>query len=75
MHLNDLIFYVILRYLGDFVEGISKDQLNPGILGGSIELNNVQVRTDALNRLELPIYVTRGTRPFIRDGLVGNLSQ
>lgn len=49
-----------MRYLGDFVEGLNKEQLRISILDGKVEIYDLRIKTSALNKLGLPVYVKEG---------------
>lgn len=59
----ELVSRVLIRYLGDYIEGLDKQQLQISIFGGNVELQNLSLKTSALNKLNLPILVKAGALP------------
>ncbi len=59
--------HYITKYLGMYIRNITKEQLD--IRGGSISLDNVEVRTEALDFLQLPVTVKKGFVGKIRINL------
>jgi VPS13, central RBG modules/Vacuolar-sorting-associated 13 protein, DH-like domain/VPS13-like, N-terminal/Vacuolar-sorting associated protein 13, adaptor binding domain/Vacuolar sorting-associated protein 13, extended-chorein/C2 domain/ATG2/VPS13, C terminal domain len=55
-----LVSGLLTTYLGEFVEGVTKDDLNISIFSGIVQLDNLEVKTAALDFLELPFAVKRG---------------
>ncbi|EMD46901.1 chorein, putative [Entamoeba histolytica KU27] len=55
-----VVSQVLSTTLGNFIEGLTSDQLKLGILNGQIELNNLELKKSALDFLNLPISITRG---------------
>lgn len=56
---------MLIRYLGDYIEDLDKKQLQFSILGGNMELQNLCLKTSALNKLNLPILVKAGAHSHI----------
>jgi vacuolar protein sorting-associated protein 13A/C len=56
---------VLSSILGDYVEGVSKERLSVAVWSGTVSLENLVVRRDALDHLELPVEV--------RGGWIGSL--
>lgn len=48
---------LLSKYLGDFVFGLNKESLNIGIWKGDVTLENLRVKSTALDFLNLPISV------------------
>ncbi|ELP87402.1 vacuolar protein sorting-associated protein, putative [Entamoeba invadens IP1] len=55
-----VVSQVLTAVLGNFIEGLSADQLKLGIIGGVIELHNLEIKKSALDFLNLPVSVSRG---------------
>uniref|UniRef100_A0A914Q3N0 Chorein N-terminal domain-containing protein n=1 Tax=Panagrolaimus davidi TaxID=227884 RepID=A0A914Q3N0_9BILA len=47
-------------FLGDFVDNLDASQLNIGIWGGDVKLNNLEIKKSALDELDLPIKLKYG---------------
>ncbi|GMH29787.1 hypothetical protein Nepgr_031630 [Nepenthes gracilis] len=58
--LEDQVAYLLQRYLGNYVRGLSKEALNISVWKGDVELTNMQLKPEALNALKLPIKVKAG---------------
>ncbi|KAI9189680.1 Vacuolar protein sorting-associated protein 13 [Blastocladiella emersonii ATCC 22665] len=57
---EQVVANLLNRVLGDFVENLATDQLNIGIWNGDVQLRNLRLRRDALDKLDLPITVVQG---------------
>ena len=51
---------VLNKYLGDYVEGLSKDALSVSIWGGDIQLTDIMLRKDIFTKLKLPMKLIYG---------------
>ncbi|EDR24420.1 vacuolar protein sorting-associated protein, putative [Entamoeba dispar SAW760] len=65
LNIYDLVFegvvsQVLSTTLGNFIEGLTSDQLKLGVINGQIELHNLELKKSALDFLNLPISITRG---------------
>ncbi|EDV27511.1 uncharacterized protein TRIADDRAFT_21612 [Trichoplax adhaerens] len=60
MVFETLVANLLNKYLGEFVVNLDKSQLNIGIWGGDVELENLQLRDGALDKFNLPIRVHKG---------------
>eukprot|EP00850_Spirogloea_muscicola_P002380 SM000009S23509 [mRNA] locus=s9:423530:451441:+ [translate_table: standard] len=71
--LEERVAEILQRYLGDYVQGLSKDALKISvwrgkpclsnlmmIISGDLELQNMQLKPEALNALKLPLKVKAG---------------
>ncbi|GAB2273666.1 hypothetical protein Dimus_008448 [Dionaea muscipula] len=58
--LEDQVAYLLQRYLGNYVKGLSKEALKISVWKGDVELTNMQLKPEALNSLQLPIKVKAG---------------
>ena len=48
------------KYLGEYVEGLSREDLNVSIWGGDIELNDVKLKKDLFQKFKLPLALIYG---------------
>ncbi|XP_052241928.1 intermembrane lipid transfer protein VPS13A-like isoform X2 [Dreissena polymorpha] len=55
-----VVSYLINRFLGKYVQGLDSSNLRVGIFSGDVELKDLQLRTEALVELNLPIEVKAG---------------
>ncbi|XP_048376853.1 intermembrane lipid transfer protein VPS13C isoform X3 [Stegostoma tigrinum] len=55
-----LVAELLNRGLGDYVENLDKSQLKLGIWGGNVVLDNLKVKENALNDLDVPFKVKAG---------------
>ncbi|OQV22887.1 Vacuolar protein sorting-associated protein 13A [Hypsibius exemplaris] len=60
MVLESIVAELLNRYLGDFVVNLDPKQLNLGIWGGDVKLSNLQLKSSALDDLDLPFKITHG---------------
>ncbi|XP_065589593.1 intermembrane lipid transfer protein VPS13C [Cyrtonyx montezumae] len=60
MVLESVVADLLNRFLGDYVENLNKSQLKLGIWGGNVELDNLQIKENALNELDVPFRVRVG---------------
>ncbi|WOL09557.1 hypothetical protein Cni_G18310 [Canna indica] len=58
--LEDKVAYLLQKYLGNYVRGLSKEALKISVWQGNVELTNMQLRPEALNALKLPVKVKAG---------------
>ncbi|CAA0838075.1 pleckstrin homology (PH) domain-containing protein [Striga hermonthica] len=58
--LEDQVAYLLQRYLGNYVRGLSKEALKISVWQGDVELTNMQLKPEALNALKLPVKVKAG---------------
>ena len=56
-----LLLNILVDVLDDYVEGLSIENLQLGVLSGKVELNNLQLKRTGLDKLNLPISVTHGS--------------
>ena len=59
-NMDHLVASVLSRTLGSFVEGINASDLNISLLKGSVSLQNVKIRPDVLQQLDVPVRVSAG---------------
>ncbi|PAV62062.1 hypothetical protein WR25_11522 isoform B [Diploscapter pachys] len=60
MVFESIVADLLNRFLGDFVENLNASQLNIGILGGDVKLEQLQVKETALDDFDLPIKLKYG---------------
>ncbi|EFP12519.1 hypothetical protein CRE_29770 [Caenorhabditis remanei] len=60
MVFESLVADLLNRFLGDFVDNLDSSQLNIGIWGGDVKLDNLQVKETALDDFDLPIKLKYG---------------
>eukprot|EP01018_Ginkgo_biloba_P007485 Gb_23775 [translate_table: standard] len=58
--LEDKVAFLLDKYLGNYVKGLSKEALKISVWQGNVELTNMQLRPEALNALKLPVKVKAG---------------
>lgn len=58
---KSLLLNILVDVLGNYVEGLSKENLKLGVWSGKIELFNLKLKDSALENLNLPIQVSRGS--------------
>jgi vacuolar protein sorting-associated protein 13A/C len=56
----ELITKILVRYLGEYVEGLNREHLRFSLLEGKVEINNLRFKTTALNQFRLPVTVREG---------------
>ena len=56
-----LLLNVLLSVLGDYVEGLSENNLKLGVWSGEIHLSNLQINRTILQRLNLPVVIHHGS--------------
>lgn len=66
--LETLAATILTRYIGDYVTGFSKENVKFSIAQGSAVLENLELKKEALDKLDLPIKVKKGNlyEPFRR---------
>ena len=58
--LEGVVASILTKYLGKYVDGLQRENLNVSLGEGDVVLENLTLRTDALEDLELPIVVRSG---------------
>ncbi|KAI8639786.1 hypothetical protein BD408DRAFT_476983 [Parasitella parasitica] len=58
--LESLVASILNRFLKNYVSNLNYDQLKIGIWNGEVNLRNLKLRRDALDKLDLPINVSEG---------------
>ena len=56
-----LLLNALVEHLGSYVEGLHEENLKLVVFSGKIELNNLVMKDSALDNVNLPIKVIRGT--------------
>ena len=57
---KSLLLWVLVEYLGEYVEGLDSDNLRVGVLSGKLEFKNLKLRRSALDALDIPVEVSHG---------------
>lgn len=50
-----LLEIILLSYFGKFIEGVDKKYISLGVLQGNLVIENVALKKEAIDALELPI--------------------
>ncbi|CAN1333900.1 Intermembrane lipid transfer protein VPS13 [Linum perenne] len=58
--LEDQVAFLLQKFLGNYVRGLSKEALKISVWRGDVELTNMQLKPEALNALKLPVKVKGG---------------
>lgn len=58
--LKGLLLRLLVRVLGDYVEGITSDALQLSVWAGKVALRNLKLRREALDKLGLPVQLQAG---------------
>ncbi|EEC73142.1 hypothetical protein OsI_07167 [Oryza sativa Indica Group] len=56
----DMVLYLLRKYLGEYVEGLSVETLRISVWQGDVVLKDLKLKADALNSLRLPVTVKAG---------------
>ncbi|KAJ3675683.1 hypothetical protein LUZ60_004725 [Juncus effusus] len=54
------VLYLLKRYLGEYVEGLSTEALRVSVWQGDVVLKDLKLKAEALNSLKLPVTVKAG---------------
>jgi len=57
---KSLLLWVLVEYLGEYVEGLDSENLRVGVLSGKLEFTNLKLRRSALDALDIPVEVSHG---------------
>ncbi|TGZ65764.1 hypothetical protein CRM22_005684 [Opisthorchis felineus] len=60
MVFESLIVDLINTYAGDYIEALNASQLKIGLLGGNAQLENLDIKPNAFDSLNLPVKVLQG---------------
>lgn len=63
---KSLLLTVLVDVLGNYVEGLTRENLKLGVWSGNVELSNLQLKASALDQLSLPVRVVRGLLSNLR---------
>ncbi|EDW71988.1 uncharacterized protein Dwil_GK10679 [Drosophila willistoni] len=55
-----LVVDILNKVLGDYIENLDRNQLKIGIWGGDVVLQNLRIRDNALDDLDLPVQLVYG---------------
>lgn len=69
MVIKSQIFNLLRKYLGEYLYGFTKDQLEIGVLTGEFELINVNFRPHKVNKF----LFTQNLPFFLKSGMIGKL--
>jgi vacuolar protein sorting-associated protein 13A/C len=58
--LESLAATLLSKYIGDYVTGFSRDNLSFSLLAGNAVLENLELKKEALDALNLPVTVKGG---------------
>lgn len=64
--LEEQLAFYLEKYLGAYINGLSKEALKFSVWQGDVELTNMQLKPEALNALKLPIKVKAGFLGSVR---------
>ncbi|CAN6486850.1 unnamed protein product [Victoria cruziana] len=64
--LKDQVAFLLQKYLGNYVRGLSAEALKISVWQGDVELTNMQLKPEALNALKLPVRVKAGFLGSVR---------
>lgn len=57
---EQVVSALLSRYLGDYVEGLARENLEINLLGGHVVLENLALRKEAFTRPHLPLAIQHG---------------
>ncbi|XP_063619785.1 intermembrane lipid transfer protein Vps13 [Cydia splendana] len=60
MVFESIVVDVLNRFLGDYVENLNRSQLKLGIWGGDVVLENLKLKQNALEELNIPVQTVYG---------------
>jgi vacuolar protein sorting-associated protein 13A/C len=63
---KSLLLSVLVDVLGKYVEGLTSENLKLGVFSGKIEFHNLKLKDSALDELNLPIQVKKGSLKKLR---------
>lgn len=58
---KQLLLNILVDTLGQYIDGLSAENIKLGVWSGKVNLNNLKLREGALDQLNLPISVKRGS--------------
>jgi vacuolar protein sorting-associated protein 13A/C len=57
---KELLLNALVGVLGDYIEGITKENLKVGVWSGKIELQHLQLNSAGIEKLKLPVNIING---------------
>ena len=57
---------VLVQKLGEYVEGLTEENLRVGVLSGKIELKNLKLKKSAMDAFDIPVEVSYGILKSLR---------
>ena len=57
---KSLLLNILEEHLGQYVEGLSRENLKLGVWSGKVDFLNLKLKSSALDNLHLPIKVVKG---------------
>ena len=61
-----LVLNVLEEFLGDYVNGLTSDNLKFGVWGGKIEFNNLEIKAQTFSQFDMPLAVSKGSIKHIK---------
>lgn len=52
-----LLEKILNKYLGRFIQGLDKNHLHVGVLGGNIQIENVQIKEEVFQMMGIPFQI------------------
>ncbi|KAG0185188.1 hypothetical protein DFQ28_009826 [Apophysomyces sp. BC1034] len=65
--LESVVASILNRFLGSYVSNLNYDQLKIGIWNGEVNLKDLKLKREALDKLDLPINVSEGISENIKN--------
>jgi vacuolar protein sorting-associated protein 13A/C len=53
-----LLERLLLSYFGKFIDGVDKNRISLGVISGNLIIEDVSIKREAIDELELPIKIT-----------------
>ncbi|CAA6659808.1 unnamed protein product [Spirodela intermedia] len=63
---EDYVLYLLRKYLGEYVHGLSTELLRISVWKGDVVLKDLNLKAEALNSLKLPV--------IVRAGFIGSIT-
>jgi len=57
---ESLLEKILGRILGEYIEGITKDQMKVGIWSGKVDIRNLKIKPSVINQLNIPFSLNFG---------------
>ena len=58
--LEKLVADLLTKVLGDYIHGLNSESLNIALWGGKVALHNLQVKSEAIESLDVPFSLASG---------------